>query len=312
MEPVNQSARSSAINKFIGVYGFSLLVVLIGAFFLFNTPASLFKNQIQFYKSSADEQTQLLSKVDGMTSNLKNISLADQNYLSSTNEIQKGNLQTSLQDYQRTISDNLSDIKNDSLKFSSSLVRKDSYNYILAFNAISDYRNTILSLQKTLQEKGGDATELLKTKSLLDGCNAQLEIYKALAANKPAVAPAVVPVPAGGGGGGAKEAQLQQQLEKAQADLAACQKAKAGTVAPAPSPAVSNFDESKKAVVLFEAGQDLYNKAEITKNPIERRGILISAKLVFEKSKPSYPDADKMNKTIIQIDAELKKLSNMG
>jgi len=310
MEPVNQSVRSSAITKFIGLYGFSLLVVLIGAYFLFNTPASLFKNQIQSYKSSEEEQSQLLTKVDGMNSNLKNISLADQTYLSSTNEIQKGNLQTNLQDYQKTISDALSDIKNDTLKLASVLARRDSYNYILAFNAISDYRNTILSLQKTLQEKGGDATELLKTKALLDGCTQQLEIYKALAASKPA-APAVVPVPAGGGG--AKEAQLQQQLEKAQADLAACQKAaKTGTAVPAPTQTVSNFDEGKKAVVLFEAGQDLYNKAETTKNPIERRGILISAKLVFEKSKPSYPDADKMNKTITQIDAELKKLSNMG
>jgi hypothetical protein len=310
MEPFNQPARSSAINQFLGLYVLSIVAVIIGAYFLFNTPAGLFKNQIQSYKNSELEQDLLLNKVTEMTSNLKNIALADQNYLSSTNDIQKGNLQTNLQEYQKTVSDALSDIKNDSAKLSSWLARKDSYNYIVAFNAISDYRNTILALQKTLQEKGGDATELLKTKASLDACSAQLEIYKTLAASKPA-APAVVPVSGGGGGSNAKEAQLQQQLDKAQVDLAACQKAKAGSAAAVPVQ-TANFDEGKKAVVLFEAGQDLYNKAETTKNPIEKRGILFSAKQIFEKSKPAYPDADKLNKTILQIDTELRKLSNMG
>jgi hypothetical protein len=309
MEPLNRSSRSSSVNKFLGIYIFSLAAVVVGAYFLFNTPAGMFKNQILSYQNSQDEQSQLLNKIDGMTSNLKNIALADQNFLSSTNEIQKGNLQTSLQDYQKTISDALSDIKTDSLKLTSWLARKDSYNYIVAFNAISDYRNTIGSLQKEIQEKGGDATELLKTKTALDACSAQLEIYKAMAANKPAV-PVVVP-PAGGGGASAKEAQLQQQLEKAQTDLAACQKAKAGTVAPAQQPA-GNFDDPKKAAVLFEAAQDLYNKAETTKNLIERRGILSSSRLIFEKSKPAYADPDKLNKAVNQIDTELKKLSNMG
>jgi hypothetical protein len=49
-----------------------------------------------------------------------------------------------------------------------------------------------------------------------------------------------------------------------------------------------------------------------TKNLIERRGILSAAKQLLQKSSDAYPDKEKLNKTIIQIDAELKKLSNMG
>ncbi len=313
MEPINQPARKSALNKFFGLFGLSLLAVVVVSYFLFNTPASIFKSEVKMYKGTEEEQEQLLNKIDGMVANVKNITVADQNYLSSSNEIEKGSLQSNLQEYQRIIIDGLVDIKNDSSKLASLVARKDSYNYITAFNAIVAYRNTILSLQKSLQEKGGSASELLKTKSLLDACTAQLEIYKAMASNKPA--PAVIPVPTGGGGGGAanaaKEAQLQQQLEKCQTDLAACQKAKAGTVVPSQVPS-TNFDEGKKSAVLFEAGQDLYNKAESTKNLIERRGILSSAKMIFEKSKPAYPDAEKLNKSINQIDIELKKLSNMG
>jgi hypothetical protein len=314
MEPINQPARRSAKNKFFALFGLSLLGVLVVSYFLFNTPANIFKSEVKMYKGTEEEQEQLLNKIEGMVANVKNITVADQNYLSSTNEIEKGGLQSNLQEYQRIIIDGLVDIKNDSSKLASLVARKDSYNYITAFNAIVAYRNTILSLQKSLQEKGGNATELLKTKSLLDACTAQLEIYKALASNKPA--PAVVPIPAGGGGGGgaanaAKEAQLQQQLEKCQTDLAACQKAKAGTVVPTPV-TTTNFDESKKSAVLFEAGQDLYNKAETTKNLIERRGILSSAKMIFEKSKPGNPDVERLNKSINQIDIELKKLSNMG
>src|ERR1700730_4149388 len=177
MEPINQPARKSALTKFFGLFGLSLVAVVIVCYFLFNTPASIFKSEVKMYKGTEEEQEQLLNKIDGMVANVKNITVADQNYLSSTNEIEKGSLQSNLQEYQRNVIDGLVDIKNDSSKLASLVARKDSYNYITAFNAIVAYRNTILSLQKSLQEKGGSASELLKTKALLDGCTAQLEIY---------------------------------------------------------------------------------------------------------------------------------------
>jgi hypothetical protein len=121
------------------------------------------------------------------------------------------------------------------------------------------------------------------------------------------------PAPSGGGGSSAKEAQLQQQLDRCQTDLATCQKAKpVNEVAAVPIPTPTVSDESKKAIVLFQAGQDLYNTAQSTKNLFERRGVLYSAKQMFLKSSASYPDADKVNKAIYQIDIELKKLLSMG
>ncbi|HZK63314.1 MAG TPA: hypothetical protein VFC34_04165 [Puia sp.] len=307
MEPLNQAARSSAKNMFFGFYALSLLAVILATYFLFNTPAGIFKNKIRVYRATEEEQARLLSKIESMNANLKNIIQTDEKYLSSTNEFEKGSLLGNLQEYQKNINDGLVNLKNDSSLFSSTVSKKDSYNYISAFNAIVAYRNTITALQKTLEGKGGDATELLKVKSQLDLCSQQLEICKMLAA-KPVAAAA----PAGGGGGkSAKEAELQQMLDKSQADLAACQKAKAGTVVPvAVEPAGSN--ESKKAQVLFDAGQDLYTTAEKTKNLIERRGILSAAKQLLQKSANAYPDKDKLNKVINQIDVEIRKLSNMG
>jgi hypothetical protein len=306
MEPLNQTARSSAKNIFFGFYALSLLAVILATYFLFNTPAGIFKNKIRVYRATEEEQARLLIKIESMNGNLKNIIQTDEKYLSSTNEFEKGSLLGNLQEYQKNINDGLVNLKNDSSLFSSTVSKKDSYNYISAFNAIVAYRNTITALQKTLEGKGGDATELLKVKSQLDLCSQQLEICKMLAAKPVAAAPA-----GGGGGKSAKEAELQQMLDKSQADLAACQKAKAGTVIPvAAEPAGSN--ESKKAQVLFDAGQDLYTTAEKTKNLIERRGILSAAKQLLQKSANAYPDKDKLNKVIKEIDAEIRKLSNMG
>lgn len=310
MEPQNHAERRSAMYKFTGFYAFSLAAVMCIAYFLFNTPAGIFKHDIQMYKSSETEELQLLTKIEGMNANLKNIISTDEKYLSSTNEFEKGTLLGNLQEYQKNINDALVNLKNDSALFTSAVSKKQSYNYISAFNAVVAYRNTITSLQKSLEGKGGDASELLKVRSQLDLCGQQLEICKMLAA-KPAAAPA----PGGGGSGGGsstREAELQKALDKSQQDLAACQKAKPVALAPVPVEPVNDFTETKKSVVLFEAGQDLYAMAEKSKNLIERRGILAAAKQLLLKATPSYPDKDKLNKSMKDIDTELKKLSNMS
>ncbi|HEX4849775.1 MAG TPA: hypothetical protein VFV08_03165 [Puia sp.] len=307
MEPLNKQARRSAINKFIGISIFCIILVILASYFLFNTPASIFKNKILSYKATEEEQSSLLAKIDRLTGNLKNIIMTDEKYLSSTNEYEKGNLLGNLQEYQKNINDGLVNLKNDSALYTSTISRQNSFNYISAYNAIVAYRNTITSLQKTIEQKGGDATELLKLKSQLDLCNQQLDICKLLAA-KPAAAPA------GGSGGGSssKEAELQKTLEKCQSDLAACQKAKAGTVAPPPVVTSTVSDDTRKAQILFDASQDLYTTAQKTKNLIERRGILSAAKQMLQQSSTAYPEKDKLNKAMNQIDSELKKLSNMG
>jgi hypothetical protein len=307
MEPFNKAERRAAINKFIGFYAFSLLAVILAVYFLFNTPAGIFKNKIQVYKSTEAEELQLLTKIEGMNANLKNIIHADEQYLSSNNEYEKGALLGNLQEYQKNINDALVNLKNDSVLFASAVSKRESYNYISAFNAVVAYRNTITSLQKSLEGKGGDASELLKVKSQLDLCNQQLDICKLLAAKPAAPAPASG---GGGGGGSAKEAELQKTLEKCQADLAACQTAKPGTVVPVTSSAGNG--EANKSQIIFDASQDLYTMAEKTKNLIERRGILSAAKQLLQKAAPAYPDKDKLNKSINQIETELKKLSNMG
>ncbi|HEY2648959.1 MAG TPA: hypothetical protein VGI38_07180 [Puia sp.] len=312
MEPQNKAERRSAMSRFIGFYAFSLLVVIISVYYLFNTPAGIFKNRVRVYQHTEEEQLQLLSKIEGMNTNLKNIIRADEQYLSSNNEIERGTLLGNLQEYQKNINDALVNLKNDSMLFSSQVSKIESYNYISAFNAVVAYRNTITALQKSLEGKGGDASELLKVKSQLDLCSQQLEICKMLASKPTSASPVS---PAGGGAGpSAKETELQKTLEKCQSDLAACQKAKSGTVIAQPVPVepANLFTENKKSQLLFDEGMDLYTMAEKTKNLIERRGILSAARQLLEKAAPDFSDKDKLNRSINQIDTELKKLSNMG
>src|ERR1700732_4013923 len=161
MEPLNKAERRTAVNRFIGFYAFSLLAVIFAVYFLFNTPAGIFKNKIREYKSTEAEELQLLVKIEGMNANLKNIIHADEQYLSSNNEYEKGALLGNLQEYQKNINDALVNLKNDSALFASTVSKRESYNYISAFNAVVAYRNTITSLQKSLEGKGGDASELL-------------------------------------------------------------------------------------------------------------------------------------------------------
>jgi hypothetical protein len=304
MKPVNQSARAAAIRRFLLIYGISLLAILACAWVIFVIPSGLFKETIQKYKATEQEQTQLVGKIDGMTINLKNIMQTDQTYLSSSNEIEKGTLLANLQEYQKKINDALVEVKNDSARLISTNSKKDAYNYIIAFNAILSYRNTLSSLQKTLAEKGGESAELVKVQSQLETCQSQLDLFKALAAQKPAPPP-----PSGGGGGGGKgkekEAELQRLLDDCRADLDMCVKTKGSAIPPVVP------DDAKKAVVYFEAGESLYTTATKTKNLIEKRGILTSAKLMYDKAKTGST-AEKARKQIEQIDAELKRLRNIG
>lgn len=311
MEPVNQSERNSAIYRFLGLFGLAIVAVFAFAFTLFNTPASLFKTKFQFFRNSAEEQDRLLSKADRMTVNLTNLLQTDKTYSSSSNEIEKANLQSRINEYQKNISDGLVELQNDSVNYASSAAKKDAYNYITAYNTILIYKSLNNSLQNSLATKGANAAELGKVNADLQACKLQLGIAT-LAASNANRAPANQPAGGGGGGSSAKETQLQQALDKCQADLAASIKSKTGNVTPVVQQQPANFDDRNKAMVLFDAAQDLYNNAEKTKIPIEKRTILNSAKFLFQKSSAAYPEPDKVKKAIIQIDTELYQLAHMG
>lgn len=311
MDAINKDARVSAIQKFIGVYAGSLLVVIIISYFLFTVPAGIFKEKVELYKTTEKEQASLMTKIDGATTGLNKLVQTDKEYLSSRNDIEKGNLQTQLDQYQKDISNFISDVQRDSMNLISPLAKRNSYNYITAYTTILSYRNTIAQLQNSLLARGGDANELIKVQAALQACNTQLEIAKLTAA-----ANARPAAPAGGGGGGtnnAKEAQLQAQLQRTQEDLETCKKEKLALQSARPSAGTAaNLSDVQKASLLFETGEELYNKAQKTKNLIEKRGILSSAKDIFEKSGPNYPDVAKVKNLLKKIEDELKKLYNMG
>lgn len=310
MDAINKEERGRAIQKFIGIYGGSLIVVIIISYFLFSVPAGIFKDKIEEFKTAEKEQAGLMSKIDAATTGLTNLVQTDKNYLSSTNDIEKGNLQTQSNQYQKDIGNFIAEVQKDSSSFISPIARRNSYNYVTAFTTILSYRNTITQLQGSLLAKGGDANELLKLQAALQACNTQLEIAKLAAITN------ARPAPSAGGGGGAsnsgKEAQLQAQLQKVQDDLELCKREKLALQSARPSGNTGNMTEVQKASLLFETGEELYNKAQKTKNLIERRGILSSAKEVFEKSGPNFPDGAKMKEWMKKIDTELRRLSNMG
>jgi hypothetical protein len=185
MKPVNQPARKAAITRFLILYGVSLLAIVVCAWIILSIPNDLLHKTIEGYKSTEQEQTKLTSKIEGMITNLKSIITADQAYINTSNEIEKGGLMTNLQEYQKKINDALVEVKNDTATLISPISKKNANSSIVAFNAILSFRNTLTALQKSLQERGGDAEQLIKLQSELDKCNSQLDIYREMAAAKP-------------------------------------------------------------------------------------------------------------------------------
>ncbi len=327
MEALNQSARSTAINRFIGIYSLSLLLVLLIAYILFKTPVSIFKTNLKEYEASQTEQERLLSQAGALTGNLKNIEQADKDYLNTNNDLTRGDLKKNFQQYEKNISDKLVDIKRDTAQLISPLTKKSSYNYIAAFDAILTYRNSIDFLRNTLEDKKIDVGMIEKTNTQLSVLTRENEMLKIQLAAKGSSTPAPGPGPNTGGGSNnaamvqlqkelsqcradmenlkkqpnndATAVQLQKELSQCRIDLENLKKQRANDV---------DITEAKKAEVLFNAADELMQIAQASNYVPKKKYMFEAAKQLYEKVRVTYQQPAAVSSKLSQITAELRKL----
>src|SRR4030095_2368680 len=130
-----------ALIKFVLLYGLSLCVIVPVVYFLFNTPATLFKKSIQQYKNSEIEQNRLLKKTDLITTFINKIIETDRSYQLATNVPDKEKLKETLGEYTNEVMTPPKEIKNDSTSRRSSYSRRDANNYLFLFRNFMDYRD---------------------------------------------------------------------------------------------------------------------------------------------------------------------------
>jgi hypothetical protein len=310
MEPLNQNLRRSAINRFLSLYAFSLLVVLLGGYFLFNTPSEVLKEKIQLYKNSDLEQKQLLSTVNGMTSEIKDLVQGDRNYVGSTSDLDKQNFETKINENKTNIISGVANIRNDSANFNSAEAKEHARNYANSFNTILLYYNVINDLRNQILQKGGDASELLKVKEDLRICKADLENAKLLTAlnAKP------VPVPQQAGGGASKANtdrinELEEEAKKYKKELDDCnQQLNSKPTQQVPAPVAGPLTKTQVAGVLSNAALQIYNQATTLKlNTIEQKTYLACAKEVFLEAKEK-DDNQRIEDMLSKITAQISKL----
>jgi hypothetical protein len=311
MEPQYRAFRRKAIYRFLGLFACSLLLVLIGSYFLFNTPAQIYKEKIQSYKHSEVEQSQLLTRVSGVTSDINQLVDGDKNFLNSANDLEKQNFETKINEYKANIITGVSAIKNDSAVSSSSEVKAYAHHYSSSYNTILLYYNVICDLRNQILQKGGDAAELLKVKEDLRACKADLDNAKLLSMlnNKPAQAQ---PQP----GGGASKAsadkinELEEEVKKYKKQADDCtQQLNAKSAEPVTqSPVAGPLTKTQVSGVLSNTAFQIYNQANTLKlNTIEQKSYLACAKEVFLAAKEK-DDNQRIEDMLTKITAQISKL----
>lgn len=188
MEPLNKSERKNALYKFLGIYGISLIIPFICAYFLFNTPNSMLVKENEAYKKALDEQKLLIQHLQAATSKLAEVEAADKAYMNAANEMEKGSIKAKLTQNERELTTALIEIKKDTFMFQVPENQIIANNVAASIEALLTYRNTITA-QRDIIDKSPGANDLQQLNNQLQSLRSENEMLKIMAAQ-------------GGGGGG--------------------------------------------------------------------------------------------------------------
>ena len=320
MEPVKGQAKKTALSKFILLYAISLLIIISVVYFLFNTPASLFKKSMQQYKTEQNEENELLKKVDAITTNINKTMEADRNYQVATNVTEKEKYKEMLGEYKNEISTTLTDIENDSANRKSSFPVRNANNYLFLFRTFMEYRDAFSNDFAALESRKDLPAHFRIALDSLRACQMQREYIKTqliqvstqntdigLQASKNLNAEAAIKA--------ANEKsidELQNKLRQAQAEISNLKQQKTTAPPTASQTTAENITEQQMASLLTDAGKKIYTQALQGKNfkggTIEQRAYFACARQIFEEAKTHLNNAD-IDNYLKNIEGQLKKLS---
>ena len=189
MEPLNKSERKNALFQFLGVYGISLIIPFICAYFFFNTPNALLVKENEAYKKALEEKQTLIRHLQSATFKLAEVEAADKAYMNAANEMEKGSIKATLTQNERELTTALLEIKKDTFMFQVPENQQVAKNVAAAIDALLTYRNTITA-QRDIIDKSPGANDLQQLNNQVQSLRSENDMLKIMAAQ-------------GGGGGGA-------------------------------------------------------------------------------------------------------------
>jgi hypothetical protein len=195
MEPLNKSERKNAWYKFLGVYGISLIIPFICAYFLFNTPNALLVKENEACKKALEEQQTLIRHLQSATSKLAEVEAADKAYMNAANEMEKGSIKATLTQNERELTTALLEIKKDTFMFQVPENQQVAKNVAASIDALLTYRNTITA-QRDIIDKSPGANDLQQLNNQVQSLRSENDMLKIMAAQ------------GGGGGGGSGAAAV--------------------------------------------------------------------------------------------------------
>ncbi len=319
MDYATDAAKKAAWRKFILLYGISLLIIIPAVYFLFNTPASIFKKSIQQYKTAAVEEADLLSKTDAITTNIYKIIEADNGYKAAINVPEKEKFKEELGQYTNEVTNALQDLENDSASRKSSTSKRNANNYLFMFRNFIEYMNASSNDFAALESRKDLPSQFRRVLDSMRSYQVQRESLRAqLAAaliKNPTQTASVQNTDAASRAANEKLIDdLQNKLKQIQSDLTSCNQ-KNSTLSQSASQTqtqTTNLTQQQMSSLLVDAGKRIYGLALQGKSfkggTIEQRGYFACARQVFEEAKSHAPSSD-IDEYLKNIDSQIKKLS---
>jgi hypothetical protein len=316
MEFTKGQVKKIALRNFFILYIFSIALITLVIYFLFNTPASLFKKSIEKYKNAETEEGNLLRKTDAITRNINKIIQADNDYKVSTNVADREKFKETFGEYTNEFTNAIQDLENDSAGRTTSFSKRNAINYLFMFRNFLEYSEANSS-DFASQESRLDPRAVRVVVDSFNACKLQRELIKIQLAqvatkNVATVAQVNNTEAANKAANERLIDELQSKLRQAQTDLNNCNEQKKNISQAATQAATVNTSEQQKASLLIDAGKKIYTQALQGKNfkggTIEQRAYFGCAKQIFEEAKAHFASSD-IDDYLKNIDVQLKKLS---
>jgi hypothetical protein len=319
MKPVKEQSKRAAFQKFILLYSISMIIIISVVYFLFNTPANLFKKSMQQYKSTELEERDLLEKVDAITTYINKTIEADRNYQVALNVADKERYKEKLGEYTNEISTALTDIENDSSNRKSSFPRRNANNFLFMFRTFLEYRDAFSNDFAALESRKDLPAQFRVALDSLKACQLQREYIRTQLVesnnkNNEISSQATKNLNTEAATKSANEKtiiDLQNKLHDVQAELNNLKQQKSNA-SQTNSPSPAEIAQQQMASLLSDAGKKIYTQALQGKNfkggTIEQRAFFACARQMFEEAKTHHTNDD-IDTYLKNIDIQLKKLS---
>lgn len=134
MKPLNKAAKQQANKRFAGIYGLSLMMVLLISYFLFSSPVRILKHDVKNFSALKARHDTLMTRLNAMSQKITHLSQKGTvNKISGT---AIDSMDAGIEDDTRQL---IADLKSLADKETIPQVKEEIDNYLAAYNAVLFY-----------------------------------------------------------------------------------------------------------------------------------------------------------------------------